>query len=419
VKIRSRPSAGILAAVLTASGLVAGAAATSHADAVQIAAANQKRSVAPSAAQVPGPVPQGFGTWAELFAVQDTLNAAARRIVAARGAGYAGIVAAPGNRDLRVYWKGSVPASVRRLAGQLGVPVRFLPARFTEREMLAEAERLAADPEVRSVGPRVDGSGLTINVTGAGQQAMRSGTGVLAAGRMPLHPQPQPAPELFYSRQNDATPYWGGATYTVNGFQCSSGFAVLWNGVPRMLSAGHCGNNLNTVVDGGGDVVGDVLNDNDSRDTMMYDTRIEGETFEGGMYTGPASSQTGVDVVDAVEDWVGNVVCTSGARSGEHCGIVVTDVNQVVLGRFPMVMAEISAGCASAKGDSGGPVFTYGTGGAALGRGIISAGKSGTGQCPNAPPSQSSRFLAYAPLLRPAGDAAVGALQFYQNAEIL
>ena len=171
------------------------------ATAAPAAAEPLKPPAAPGPAQPAGAVPGGFATWGELFAMQDKLNAAATRIVGARGAGYAGIVAAPATRRLTVYWKGAVPEAVRNLAGRLGVPVTFTAARFTERELLAEAKRLGGDAQVLAIGPKVDGSGLHITVSE--RSALRSG--LLSTARVPLQVSTKGRPQLA-SRQNDSMP---------------------------------------------------------------------------------------------------------------------------------------------------------------------------------------------------------------------
>jgi hypothetical protein len=357
-------------------------------------------------------VPVGFATWTEVFAMQDRLNAAAEKIVAAGGEGYVGIVAAPAARALRVYWHGTVPASLRTLTRGLDVPVTFLPAKYTEREMIAETRRLAADPRVRSIGPEVDGGGLRITVTGAGRQAIQAGSGTVGSARMPLHIESGPAPRPL-ARSNDVSPYWGGGRFSTPGTGCTTGFAVLWNGLDHMLSAGHCGNDGQLAVDGGGnpavDTMGDIFNDNNSRDTLMINT-----PSQGNVYVGPSSSSVSVDVIGAAADFVGNVVCTGGARTGEHCGIPVTHVNQSDFGYFPLTRAAYpTAACAGARGDSGGPAYTYSGTAAVVGRGTISTGRPGTASCPNASDSESSQVVYYAPLVRPSAGPTVGSLQFY------
>src|SRR5712691_4184844 len=79
----------------------------------------------PAAAKARGPVPAGFADWAAVYEFQGRLGAAAEEILAAGGAGNASIVANPLNHELRVYWKGGVPPTVRSLAAGLDVPVAF------------------------------------------------------------------------------------------------------------------------------------------------------------------------------------------------------------------------------------------------------------------------------------------------------
>jgi hypothetical protein len=371
------------------------------------------RSKAARTAQSNGLLPAGFADWAEVFAVQNKLNAAAEKIVAAGGAGYAGIVAAPQNRALQVYWKGAVPASVTKLAGGLKVPVSFASAAYSQREMIAETKRLAADPNVLSVGPEADGSGLTIAVSSAGRKAIQARTGAVGTARMPLHVREEAAPQAL-SRPNDFAPYWGGARYTTPLGGCTTGFAIFWQGLDHMLSAGHCGNNGQVAVDGGGnaaaDTMGTIFNDDTVRDTLMIDV-----ASEGWAYVDAFDGNTGVDVVGAGTDFVGNLVCTDGARTGEHCGMQVTHVDQSDNGWFPLIrVIHPSGGCAGARGDSGGPVVVD-NGTSLIGRGTISTGRPGSGNvvCPNAPVSDSSNVVWYAPLLRPAGGPTTGSLQHY------
>ena len=371
------------------------------------------RSTAARTAQPNGLLPAGFADWAEVFAVQRKLNAAAEKIVAAGGAGYAGVVVAPQDRAVKVYWKGAVPASVTKLAGGLNVPVSFASAAYSQQEMIAETKRLAADRNVLSVGPEADGSGLTIAVSSAGRKAIQTRTGAVGTARMPLHLREEAAPQPL-SRQNDFAPYWGGARYVTPSGGCTTGFAIFWQGLDHMLSAGHCGNNGQIAVDGGGnaatDTMGAIFNDNTVRDTLMIDV-----ASQGSAYVDAFNGNTGVDVTGAASDFVGNLVCTSGARTGEHCGLQVTHVDQSDNGWFPLTrVIHPTGGCAGARGDSGGPVVVD-NGNSLIGRGTISTGRPGSGNvvCPNAPVSDSSNVVWYAPLLRPAGGPTVGSLQFY------
>ena len=402
-RARRRTAArGALAAVS-----VALLAAVALATPAQAGAKSPNPSTGPAAEAVPG----GFATWAELFSTQDRLNAAANQILKTDSTGYAGIVAAPESRQLRVYWKGAVPAAVTSLASQLNVPVSFLPARFTQRELVAEARRLAADARVATAAPKVDGSGVEVTVT----TPQQSRADVLGSARVPLTVTTDQRPQNMFSRQADIPPFWGGSRYNSPVGGCSNGFAI--NQTPNIyeISAGHCGSNgQGASIPGQPSPTGTIERDNNPRDTLIisYSAGVA-----GSIYTGSWTSSTGVGVGGAVSDFVGNFVCTGGASSGEHCGsLQVQAVDQFINVGYiigPETRAALPAGqCAVAPGDSGGPAYSYRSDGRVNARGTISAGNTGTATCPGAVPNGSSTVW-YAPLLRPAGDPQIGSLQFY------
>jgi hypothetical protein len=382
------------------------------------AEANPK-PVTPSKAQPNGAVPGGFSNWNAVYAFQTRLNAAAERILAAGGAGTASIVAGPENRELRVYWPGEVPAAVRKLADGLDVPVVFLPARFTHRELVDQARRLAADPRVAQAAPEADGSGLAVTVTGQLGQSDRAG--LQAGTTVPLTITVGPRQQVA-SRQADTPPFWGGSAYEDGFIGCSNGFPIRFGDVYRMIVAAHC------VVDGDhvsipnrSGTAGTVSSSSGCRDTALID-------YPSGLapriYTGPPNSSTSVEVLGATSDFVGNLVATGGAVSGEHLNIpvravdVFTNLNGVsscAPGRYgPFTQAAYqTATCAITSGDSGGPVYSY-VGSNVLARGTITSGSSGTATCNG--DTQGSRTVTYAPLFRPAGDPQVGSLDFYRAA---
>lgn len=290
-----------------------------------------------------GAVPGGFRTWGELRAEQQRLNAAADKIVAANGNGFAGIVAAPENRELRVYWAGKAPEKLIKDVGQ-AVPVKVLPAAYSEKQLLTEAAKVVKQTGVTSVAPKVDGSGLAVSTKDGARSALASSVPVDVTTA---------APETIASRGNDSPPYWGGAKWG----GCSTGFAVWHNGVTKMLSAGHCANNGWGAYDGGGDFMGYVEHDNDAFDRLLINTWSAGRVYDGGVGVNEFSKP----VAYAAHSYVGNWVCASGAYSGAWCGIQVKQVNVTLwVGYyiFQTVMAEQVNGIAPVgNGDSGGPVF--------------------------------------------------------------
>jgi hypothetical protein len=321
------------------------------------------------------PVPGGFPSWAEVMRMQQRLNAAATSIQNAAKAvpnsGYASVIAAPENRELVLYWQGKVPASVQRVIAResSSVPIRVLPTTYNERQLLTEVQRLGQDPAYAGVSPMVDGSGIQVKKV---------------AGRTPLARNATSSVEVFeedeaadgnilFTRQNDFSPYWGGAR-TQN---CTTGWAIWWNNNSRILSAGHCGNNGANVFDGGGDLMGPIINDNDTRDTHMIDVRGHGRVWDGP-WTEVSFTKA---VRGATFSNVGNFVCSSGSRSGIICNIRVSANNSSWSGRFPMVYADQQNFVAGAgQGDSGGPVFELPSpdDGRVFAKGTITGGVNGT-----------------------------------------
>jgi len=322
------------------------------------------------------PVPHGFSSWADVMQMQQRMNAAATRIQevaqSRSDSGYAGTVAAPENRALVVYWKGRVPDAAQRVIAEQSkdVPVEVIPARYSLTQMTSEGRRLAGDPAYAEVVPMVDGSGIRVKTVAGRTPRARTATSSVSVIR---DSRTAPNAGVLFSRQNDYSPYWGGAR-TRN---CTTGWAIWWNGNSRILSAGHCGNNGNSIYDGGGDLMGTVINDNDTRDTHMIDARGHGRIWDGP-WTETSYTKA---VRGATFSNVGNWLCTSGSRSGVRCDIRVTANNAWWGTRYPMVYAEQQAHVSAAgQGDSGGPVFElpWPDDGKVIAKGTITGGVSGT-----------------------------------------
>jgi hypothetical protein len=236
----------------------------------------------PPAPETVGPLPAGFGSWTEVFDLQQRMNTAADRISTAGGAtvGLAGIVAAPEARRLTVYWKGQPPRETLRLIGEIraDLPVDVLPARYSAVELSEIGRSVITRPGVVSVGGNVDGSGITVTVSGDVNVA---DWGVDVPATLKLGEQPF---LVVCSRQDDCAPRWGGATYWSSGGVCNLGFTVWKNGtslgaggqkidnnVDYMLSAGHCAK-LGDVATtpNGASLSANVVADDDDRDTLPH-----------------------------------------------------------------------------------------------------------------------------------------------------
>lgn len=389
-----------------------GAASPAAADALR------DKPIRPSSAQPADPVPAGFSSWDEVYLFQARLNSAAEAILAAGDAGNASIVADPLARELRVYFKGDVPAQILGRAKQTGVPVTFAPAAFTHAELVNEAKRLSSLPGVVEVAPRPDGGGLAVTV--ADRQLAADRTGLQAATAIPLTLAAGERPQAAFSRQADVPLFWGGSRYQVGIDLCTNGFPVLATAGPSIyqITAGHCGSDGAAVtIPGRPSPTGTFLQKNTCRDTALI---LYPSGNSPAIYTGGPTSSSGASVVNAVSDFVGNLVATGGASSGEHRNVTVQAVD--VFTSFsgipctsvgPMIKAGYSTNtCVIAPGDSGGPVYSPFNGNTVVARGTITGFTDRVSNCPGAFPN-GGRTGFYAPLLRPEGNPQIGSLTNY------
>lgn len=327
-------------------------------------------------------VPGGFRSWSELMRTQERLNAAGERILHAQtrlgaASGYAGIVASAPARRLRLYWKGTLPASIAALVTTVrrDVPVEVLPARHSERELQREVAGIISRPGVTDVAPDTDGSGLTVTVSGAVTTADSFGVAV------PVTVQRGTAPIPLAGKQDDASPYYGGGLWKIGTGECSTGFGIRHGGRTKVLSAGHCGANGQAAVDGGGDAMGPVANDSNARDTLMINAFAT-----GSIYIGPYDGIESRRVTGSSTSFPGNLLCRSSALSDESCRILVTAINKTVNMPnpiFPLVQAEqLEHANAAGQGDSGGPVFSYNSAGTVTAYGTVTGGDVGSASAP-------------------------------------
>jgi hypothetical protein len=346
-----------------------------------LAVAGPATAAEPTAAVAPtpnsDPVPAGFASWQQLYTVQQRIDAVAEQIRdAATGpdaTGFGSIVVEPERNQLRLYWKGAVPAPVRAvLAKDTGVTVRVERAVYSEADLLAEVDSvMAAQPvggkpaanQVTGAGPLPDSSGLRVFVNGSAAEG-RALPAVLASS-VPVTVEGGVLPRTI-GRADDSSPYFGGAMWSANLF-CSTGFAVKLGSTTKVLSAGHCGSNGSFAFDGGGDPMGVVTRSNVAGlDALLIDARASGHVF-----TGFGVSERVNRVIGQLGNNFGDRVCTSGAYSGTRCNIMITGPNTTQSFLMPdgtvvtysrLVFAQQQGGLnAGGTGDSGGPVFSFGS----------------------------------------------------------
>ncbi|MCP2323515.1 hypothetical protein HDA40_002022 [Hamadaea flava] len=159
------------------------------------------------------PVAGGFASWGELFEVQGRMNAAAAAIAAAANSsahsGLGSFIAAPENRELRVYWHGNVPSNVEAVINQMRtkIPVKILPARFTQEQLLREAAILSRHRELVEVGPLPDASGLQVKTRRGADLPSQAQSALDNAKVATVHTQDATTLVQLVSRQDDQSPY--------------------------------------------------------------------------------------------------------------------------------------------------------------------------------------------------------------------
>ncbi|MFI9825902.1 S1 family peptidase [Streptomyces sp. NPDC052013] len=330
---------------------------------------------------VADPVPDGFATWKELFHVQDQLGAIADRLdthahAGDEESGFASIRLAVKERQVLLYWKGRLSASVQDIVNEVNssrtASVRVQSAAYSERELFAAQQKItslalkapkdSAAGSIKTIAPIPDASGLRVTTT-QDPDTMRSAPVLTDSG---VHVVIEKAVKTtpVYDRWNDAPAYWGGNHYSTPGTGCSSGFAMN-NGL--MVTAAHCGDvgdpawikppsKLPTAV-----VMGWVKETYPQGDLAVVKTN---GGAAGSVYTGgPGTTNQSTLVTDARTSYQGQWVCTSGSYSGLRCGIQVDFVGITQLDgplgpTYHLVQAHQLQGLQAARnGDSGGPVI--------------------------------------------------------------
>lgn len=312
---------------------------------------------------------------------------------------------------LTIYLKGPVSRSMDEAVktADQDIKVKIEPARFSMKDMQAAIKRtqdaIAAGKAdmYAAIMPNTDGSGLTVRAPQTmvlARTAPSLGSDYKEASGIPVTVEVGEK-AVPTSRVNDGDPWSGGGVMMRSGTICSTAFTILrTDGYGRVLSAAHCDPYGNAAwTDGAGQAFtnggGSVSTDRVPYDTMIIDP-IGGTV--GKIYGGPFDATSShlrykLSVAGDGGSHINDYICTSGANSGEHCGIRVTQlgiswpcgINSAPppaeqcgghTGRNPSVNTA-----ATVAGDSGGPVYSTQSDGRVSARGVIWGGTTST-VCP-------------------------------------
>lgn len=289
------------------------------------------------------------------------------------------------DQRLVMYWKGDVPAGLQRLIEELRAnndfAIEVRSAAFTESEVVPEARRIA--------GLSPDEAGGA-HLRGAGPNGDFSAIRVLVSKESEIEPArsaiESPFPLTFAvgsmyeagsgGRWDDEPPFWGGASiFRDPGGEghCTLGFGVrrINGGDQGMLTARHCGINVDWYTFAVGGFVGTSGSGDISLDTTIIDgadTNPEIDTYGASVYTGDWRSANNAPISGGENPKErGELVIVQGSGSGS-CVMRVNQLNQF---RFtinspdqqigPAFISDSldGEGCVG-NGDSGAPVVAPG-----------------------------------------------------------
>jgi len=310
-----------------------------------------------------------------------------------------------------VYWKGSPPpeinSAVESAPEGVDVIVRQVPYSQSDFDLASslifEASPTSPDgaPTVSATVPWKNMDGLTVEMVASELPAAR-GQFLSSTEQefeeltgLPVNVRSAPEPELL-TRQNDSAPWQGGGAIAdrTGDDYCSTGFAVVTpGGVGRLLSAGHCSATGRIIRDGVGDRIGTVIDMAPNRDALLIDAESPsgvastiGKAFGGAWNASPSAPRYQSFVGGAAPPSQGEIVCTSGARTGEQCNRRITDVGVGFpcwrdLQRDCTGFRLTGDGASGGRGDSGGPIYIRRDDGRVGARGIIQTGRNPMDQC--------------------------------------
>ena len=315
----------------------------------------------------------GSAVGEDVMDVQMRLIAAADRIrpSMAGTTGLAGITVEAEAGELRIYWKGDLPEPVRDTIDRerRTVAVSVLPARFSQGELEAAAPAILAENAVTGVAPLPDGSALLVSVHD--DEPSARALPAIQNATVPIVIDPFMRPMVAAGRQQDTSPYSGGSTFHFPRPNneigvCTTGFAVQVAAVRKMLSAGHCRDDGDTVYEGNGTGPANAMGTISGKDAT-YDTLLIEADSTGAVYFGPYSSMSSKPIQTVINNYPHTLVCTSGAVTGQHCDIRIVAVNQTIKLDNVTIMKGLVRGehrthdVAAGLGDSGGPVVAQET----------------------------------------------------------
>jgi len=339
---------------------------------------------------VPGDQPP----WVEQAELLDLVEATRGVLGEVGSAGFAGFVVTPEKCRLDLYWVGAPPPAVAVVVREDRRVVVHDDADHDHAELSRAAEKLApglplgrsAGVEITSVAIPPEGAGLRVGVDAEGRPIdVRAAAAKLGAGAgVPVRVVIE-GPSRPFGRIDDRAPWSAGgrAMIRVNDggserwSACSLGYGLRDPRAMReyTVTAAHCFDEAADATAWNGirrAPIGDWSAMSLALDVayVATDGSSEGRGTSAQVWSGGVGDgHEGVRTVTGSSPTVkGMWVCGSGAATGEHCGIKVSDADVIQVATLPRSGATYTVrhtargystdrGVASGSGDSGGPVF--------------------------------------------------------------
>ncbi len=301
--------------------------------------------------------------------------------------GYVGSIDNLARKATTIMWYGArtrLLTAIIREGARRGIPVHVQHRKYSLQQInaataaiwkQAAAGRWAGFKVSAIAGIAASYDGITVDGTYTavppGPRAPQVKSLATVVRGVPVHVMPGHAFAARAGRDADVAPFNAGGFmigYYTGAF-CSSGFAIVINGVDHTTTARHC-NDKNAA--------GDYVAANSYKDksppptSQWYGKYLENSGDGGAMVMGSGgffwmfnhgwNSTTHSEVIGYENLGMNDLVCTEGGNSGEHCNVKVNNLSvswNDGYGSFSNIQAEqTSGGIASMTGDSGGPVMS-------------------------------------------------------------
>jgi len=330
-----------------------------------------------------GPSAEVMANQERMRKIADALTGDDYEIMAGRP-GLGGIKVDPDTKTISLAWKGKVPAAVKQIIkdAPADISINVTNAKFTRVKLWAAAQKVLTQTpkKLAKTGTKVtearldpSGQGLMIGTSSVENPAMSTAEAksriatdadvdVTFTNEAPKYTEAE-------TRWTNAPAWSGGGAitrrYVKDGqnwtSSCTIGFGAYPDGNPSangVITADHCGDFAQATFKNGNEsrTVGTTKIHSPAWDSVYIPTSgASGKAIFSG---GPNSSSfRGVSASAA--NYVGEYVCSSGATSGQHCDLKITDDAYYYRG-MPYIRVETQTynGDWAAHGDSGGPVWS-------------------------------------------------------------